>query len=280
MHFCLHKAFIFQRAFKSFTKRHLHMGVKLAAFFQNYTLASTKIRTCPETKMIISQNPRLLSHLCMLAHFTRNLEIKFNPNTSQVTVDGDSNMVSISKWRYVLSVVLSIIYILQLVFEGDNSQPESVLAWVLLIMIVAGHTYVIDIRRKASEIRDCINALHQLNFILPDKSEKQPLLLLKLYVAFVYTTVVTALILPAMIVHGLHWINPCKPTLVGYWIIPSCQPKVVDSSVDILVQACVILMNHWLWSFIVHATVFGASSIHILAVISIQQFIQRFVVNR
>lgn len=236
-----------------------------------------KLFTMNQQKLIVTENSRVFSCLCKLAYSTRNLEIRFQPNSSLVTLDNETSITSLTKWRYILLGVFLTSYFLQRVFTKDESQLESFIAWVFLIMLLLGSSYVVEVRRKAMEIRDCINMLYELDLILPGKhGATQTSLLLKIYVLFIYTAFGAAFVLPIIPAHGLHWINPCKSTLAGYWMIRGCLSKSKQPGLDILVQSGVILLNQGVWSFVVNATIFGASVIHILAVAAIQQLIQRY----
>lgn len=120
--------------------------------------------------MILSQNPRLLSHLCLMARSTGSIEIRFHPDSTQVSLDNQHNAhLILTKRKYLLATILIIIYALQCI---PHSNGTSVFAWITLLILVVGGTYMFEVRRKVIEIRDSINAVFQLDSILLNKSKK------------------------------------------------------------------------------------------------------------
>ncbi len=72
---------------------------------------------------------------------------------------------------------------------------------------------------------------------------------------FVPGFVVTGALLPFMLVLGVHWSNPCKPSLLGYFILKECFDE-ADNLTGLFRNACAILVklivyvvNLWVWSF-------------------------------
>lgn len=225
--------------------------------------------------MILAQNPRLLSYLCKLAHSLGNLEVRFDPDARRLTLDQNCSKSVTSNWRYYLLTMLATIFLFQCVLNADASCVGSVLACIFLGVLYTAAAYTFEVRRKAIEIRDCVNALFQLDSILPGKPGVRTLLLLIIYILFVYIVNLTTIILPLVFVHGFHWINSCRLTLVGYFLIPRCHLHTETALTDIAIQLFLILLNHWMWSFVFHGTMFGACVVLILAVTAVQQFIKR-----
>lgn len=225
--------------------------------------------------MILAQNPRLLSYLCKMARSLGTLEAKFDPDSRQFILDKDCSTSVTDKWRYYLFTTLSTSLTFQCVQKTDLTSIESVLAWILLVVLYTAATYTFEVRRKAIEIRDCVNALFQLDSILPGKYGERTSLSIKIYIVFVYIVNLSTVVLPLAFAHGFHWMNPCRLTLSGYFLIPRCHSHGEATITGFIIQFCVITLNHWMWSFVFHGTMYGACIMPILAVISIQQFIQR-----
>lgn len=229
--------------------------------------------------MILAQNPLLLSKLCLLARSVGCIEIRFYPKFGQVSLDNQhSAHLILTKRRYLFAAILIAIYALQCICRSNGASVDIgvVLAWVLLIMLMVSGCYVLEVRRKSIEIRDSINAIFQLDSILPDKSKKTGTsLAFKVNIAFGYAALLTVLLEPIVIVHGIHWVNPCKDTLVGYWLIPRCHSDGENSCMGFLLRLCVMSSNHWMWSFVGHGAVFGLTIMQLLTVVAMQQFIQR-----
>lgn len=226
--------------------------------------------------MIIAANPRLLFILCQLLRCTGNNKIKFNLKSRNVTIC-EISPLSISFWRYYLSAVLVTTYVSQCILKKNEDVGETVVAWVLLIVLLVSQTYAIELGRKLSKIRDCINGVFQLDNILPITPGRYRKTMENLYVSFGYSLVFGGCIVPFGFVHALHWQNPCKATLAGYWLIPKCYstPNADHITADFVVRLLVFLVNHWMYSFAINAAMFCISVMHTFTVFAIQEFIQR-----
>lgn len=236
--------------------------------------------------MIIVQNPRLVSILCTLARSCRNIRIRFHPNLEKVLFGSECNPWSKLEWRYYFSIFLATGFAFQCALKNRMNPIETVTAWLCLIMLVAGQCYVIELRRKATEIRDCVNALFQLDRIIPGESKEEgSSIVIVANLAFIYVSIPSAVVLPIVFVYGLHLMHPCKPTLAGYWIIRECysnkaSENLMQVSIDFLLRSGIFLVSHWMWSLSVHAGVIFVCLIQSLFVLSIQQLIGRFEEHR
>lgn len=230
--------------------------------------------------MIIAQNPHLFCYLCKLAYSLRTLPIKFDPISSEITLEIQTKKFR-AKCRYYFAAFLTATVALQCFLKRNSTLMESVIAWNSLAFLLIGHAFVRELRLKPDEIRSLFKSLFQINFILPNKqaTSKTPFLI-RVNVVVVYGVLFGAPLLPIGFAHGLHWANPCKPALAGYWFIPKCHSKVnpelgLDAFVDYSIQFLVIMLNHWLWSVSLHAPAFAICGVTVLVVVAIKQFIQR-----
>lgn len=233
--------------------------------------------------MIIPENPHLFGYLCKLIHFWGNVRIKFNPTQNVVTTERKASSKVSPEIKYFLLAFMVLVYAHQFIQRKSGSPMETVTAWNCLMLLVASQSYIHQLRIKSSEIAVLFNSIFQLDSTYPNtckaRRDSNPVQI-KAMVAFAYILVLTAVLYPIGCVYGLHWINPCKTTLVGYWLIRKCYSGIeaktfADSVVDLVSKFVVLLANHWVWSFSFHASCFGTGAIHGLAVASLQQIIQR-----
>ncbi len=82
---------------------------------------------------------------------------------------------------------------------------------------------------------------------------------------------VSSAIFPLLFVFGLHLINPFKPSLVGYFVLPEChhglhsQISVVQIMLGFFVKAAAFVGNKWVWFFFgAHGVVFVIVTVHII----------------
>lgn len=165
--------------------------------------------------------------------------------------------------------------------KKSSTSMESVLVGVELIALLACFPYI-GLAKKAEEISLFFNFLFQFDSMYPiTVSELTRMSVrVKMSIVLVYCSLITAFVLPIGYVHGLYWRNPCKAGLVGYWLIPECWRTAENcvismKSFNMLAKCLILALNHWLYSYSLHATVFGVAGIHTFGVIAIHQFIQR-----
>lgn len=135
--------------------------------------------------------------------------------------------------------------------------------------------------KKAPELVQLANALFLLENIYPGLVEPYEKIQLKIKVKTITLNcmLVTTDALPIAFVHGLHWINPCLPTLV----IPECyKPNQVVVNLQYLkvfkfsIKGIVIFLNHWMWSLAVQATVACVGILNLMCITTVHQFIHCF----
>lgn len=229
--------------------------------------------------MILINNPRLLSHSCKLIFSLGNLRIKFTAKNKLVTIHTQST--GKSEWRFILSTFLVFIYTIQCLMKRTNTLIDSVLAWNSLLMLYVSQAYIHQLRIKSHEIAFMINSLYHLDSLHPDHSGKEShSKVIKAKIVCAYILNLTAILMPIGFIHGPHWVNPCRTTLIGYWLLRRCYSHMQTTATtcevftDYLTHFGVILVNHWLWSFSIHAAAFGTAVIHTLCVTTLQQIIE------
>lgn len=146
--------------------------------------------------------------------------------------------------------------------DRTSNQMKNVVEWVFLAILLAGQSSAFELRWKLVKIQDCINQSLKLDTIIPSKTKtSETTLITILYLAIVHIAMITSMVFPVGFSHFLHWQNPCKSPLAGYWLIPMClagslRSNMISVLMDFLSQLCVIMANHWLWSFFFHTAVF------------------------
>lgn len=101
-----------------------------------------------------------------------------------------------------------------------------------------------------------------------------------LNLAFTYGYIGTISILPVAFVYGLHWFNPCSPSLAGYKVLKECgnrgEMPILKETGELLLKIVVFLVNHWFWAFGSSICLFLLSGILILCSFSFREYIQFF----
>ncbi len=101
----------------------------------------------------------------------------------------------------------------------------------------------------------------------------------KLNLTAAYLLAPTATIFQLAFVFGLHSLSACKPTLVGYLIIPECQSTEEPLDYGIfnkIVKFVIFLFNHWVWTISVHLCPYFIAGIQILCALTFNDFLSYF----
>lgn len=88
-----------------------------------------------------------------------------------------------------------------------------------------------------------------------------------------YMVLVSGMVMPPVIVYGLHFKNPCKPSLAGYWLLEQCasdyyriRNNAVEMNLSMAKKVLLLIVNHWLWNFGFRLGTFIISGFHVLLV--------------
>lgn len=240
-----------------------------------------QLRVSVLLKMILAQHPHLLSRLCRLADVHRLLRIKFNQTSQQAELLNDLHDQTRSKWNYRFHLLLLVIILVQCQLKKDQSSIDIVISWIGLVLLFMGQAYIRVVLKKGNEIQHYLNALFQFYHLHPEgTSPSQLSFVTKINLTFVHLILVSAYAFPIGFTYGLHWKNPCKSTIAGYWILLECNggTEKLGSILKVsgfLTKWAVLLPSYWAWSITMHVGVFCTGVIHTLSLICIQQFILR-----
>lgn len=232
--------------------------------------------------MILAQNLRLFGKLCWLASSLRILRIAFDSQLKIVRISHDSGnkpWSAVSQFLFIMNVI----YTLQCILKTKGTQMESVMSWAFFLLLLLCLIYLHELGRKSVEIQHLLNFLFQLDHILPELySPKRLSFAIKMNIAFIQCDVMTAIVFPIIVVYGFHWGNPCKASLVGYWLLPKCNshlelsrfsyPRVLNYAIKLFI----FLTNHLIWAISFHTGAFGVCTIQTFCIRTIHQFIVRW----
>ncbi len=87
------------------------------------------------------------------------------------------------------------------------------------------------------------------------------------------------IVIPVLLVYGLHWISPCKPSMVGFFIIPECLSTKIDVKStwwNLFIKYTVYLVNHWSWTAGMCSVLHCISVYPALCALSFGDFLQYF----
>lgn len=99
----------------------------------------------------------------------------------------------------------------------------------------------------------------------------------------------TCYLLPVAYAYPLHWMNPCKPSLSGYWLLPECHKfegslfkysenvssQLFEQIFGILLKIIIMMINHWLWAFGCNAAILAIGGMMLMCTMTMVECIDR-----
>lgn len=90
-----------------------------------------------------------------------------------------------------------------------------------------------------------------------------------------YATYLTLVLMPFLMAFGVHWMNPCKPAVIGHWLISECRNKEgctpnMNSIYFVVQKLVVIFLNYLIWAFGCNGWVLGCPGLMQLSSFSLQ----------
>lgn len=157
---------------------------------------------------------------------------------------------------HTLGTLMVTFQTLKVVWEASNGNSQIGTATIF----IAGFSFVILIMntlhlhgcaKQAPTLVQYVNG--NLQFIEQYKEHetknRKSLGIQKLSIMLGYMIFISGSSMPFMIVYGLHWKNPCKPSLAGYWLLGKCNGRGSNLKYwNLTLKILVLLWNHWLWN--------------------------------
>lgn len=161
-------------------------------------------------------------------------------------------------------------------FNAENkfTWADKFLWGMVVIFMVTGNLWVRVTRKHESTIILYINGLlgFEKAYLKKSTNTKIPALAsMNLFLG--YSEYITFIVLPPVFLYGVHFQNICKPTIVGYWILPECynnaHTDLLAAVVARLLKLFVLATNHWMLAFGLNIAGLVGCGLMILCILSI-----------
>lgn len=239
--------------------------------------------------MILVQHFSLLSKICWVSSVFQvaSFQLERGPTSYVLKIcykDGASCISTKKLWsRYCIYLSFVILVITQYFLIDSVSTIDTLLFWFAIIPLAAGLCYIYVNQTKATEIVLYINSIFQFHSIYGDGNQQESLSLqARMALLFVRLILPTPFVVPIVCVYFLHWMNPCKASLLGYWLLREClenekneQPHSFTKIVDTILKIILFLLNHLMWAFGIHGIPFGMLVMNTISIICLQQLVDR-----
>ncbi len=200
-------------------------------------------------------------------------------------------------WITFLAAFIQLAQLIALQYKapGDVKRHlsyELILGWFNWAAIT-GITSMIHVSRdKGPELKVYLNSLskftkrHKPRIPLRNETEFSSKSLLEwLHLLLVPLLIVSAVVIPPLLVLGLHLINPCKPSLIGYFVLVECHKtkniptKIVHTVLNFIVKIVVFLGNIWILWFAFHGAIALVILVTILGSMTSKECLQIFLIK-
>ncbi len=155
---------------------------------------------------------------------------------------------------------------------------NDLLTWAFVFTLGYCWFFIFVVQNKIFTLRIYINGHLKLKETFNGYKKSQNAthlsILEKLSLLFSYLLAPICLIIPYLIVYGVHFRTPCKTSLFGFWLLSECGFWDLGHF-NILIKLAVFLVNHWIWWFVMHIPPF-VSNVVVFGAIEFSQYIYNF----
>lgn len=233
--------------------------------------------------MILQVHFRHFELNCLLGNIFQALPFRWNGNSKQFELIHDSKSKMKLKAKYHLHTLFVGIMGAQLLHDWRWIDPSTqLLISFSLFLVLAENLYTgICIRHKRSICQFTNSILKCANPLRKREQRQEFTLLERLNIRFAQYVTVAGISVGVVFAAGFHFRNPCKPSLVGYWLLPQCNSfeHVGSSLIRRLMWFMVVVMNWWFINFSSVSTIFLVSNLQILSNLTLGNLLQGYIVK-
>lgn len=186
-----------------------------------------------------------------VAYFLHSLSFSWDAKQSRVILLSPCENFRILKRGTVIHTCIFLFMGIGIIYSKRQSMFQIIILAHEMLMLSACFTLMQAFNKHASEVCQYINGHLSyprpqgcLNFQQRNTSVTCAFCMLYAYALFPLLFLVSF-----VCVYGLHAYNPCKATLLGYWLLPECHSQSFNLFVNFAVKFVVLLTNHWIWSY-------------------------------
>ncbi len=222
------------------------------------------------------------------------IPVKLNGNDVIVFNSVESRKLTVLCGLHFLATCSQIFQctILSKLTTKNISTVENILAWFILQLTVLSTYCVLICRTKGPTWKLYLDNILNLNKKLKNITASNSIstkvkwkslkLLQSLNLLLVPTILLTILLFAPLYVVGFHWQNPCKLSLMFYFVLNECSDNQIfpQSSFETIFQALLksflFLGNIWVLAFGLHGFYFVCLTGFVISPMTILEYIQQF----
>lgn len=238
----------------------------------NLTMKQMSIFKCAPVKLtdLVSQKDLDLIHFSVL-------------NRSE------SRVFKLRSFLFLIAVLIEIFQFLQAlkVMSGPvHRNQDIILGLQVLIQLLMVTTYTQSCKNKGYTFAIYLNSLFKFkktySKVFADQTWRHLSTIEYLNLLFIRSILFCSVIFSPCLVLGFHWDNPCKPTLIGAFLLEECydtlghQIGIILFVRKAIVKLGVFSLNIWVWWFSVNGTAFILITVNIIATVMTHDCIRLF----
>lgn len=246
---------------------------------------------------MLSRHKKLLQTLTRVTHFFRSTELEWDCYTSKLSHCRNDAYQSAKYQRKV--TIFTAVYA-ALVIQGmhkyfyapenNNSQSKDnhkILYSFEVVMFIFGWMYLISTRCNLYATCAYVNGVTDFAEKYKQfgtKCKRNLSLMNKLNLSFAYATSPSCYVVPVLFFYGLYWKTPCKPSVVGYGLLPECWDwdkagngmkflGEYTNTVNFGMKIGVLAVNQYAWSYGVSTMLFVVPVMMIMCTMSLREYL-------
>lgn len=207
----------------------------------------------------------MFTRACRLSAFFCSTNLCWSHETNRLQMLDDSKSLKRSTQRYQIFLILMMAGGLYKIFESPNNTlgiVDKIFFAVVLVTLLGLYLFITAL--KGNEVAVCtyVNGLLEFRSRFSiSQPENQTFakdsIVICVNTCFAYMLCIDSVIVPAFSVYALHYVDPCKPSLTGYFVLPGCynqashskQFKFIRVMFDHVSKLLLLVTNHWFWTF-------------------------------
>lgn len=213
------------------------------------------------------------------------IPLKWNNEKQRLVFrSNDTTGLTSKRKLYIQYSVLSVLFSQGLYSFYLNSTShrlsftDNMVYGLVLFALFTGITVEVSSAYKASSQFQYINGILEFSKNIK-RSLRNKSIVKKMNFALAANMPPATALAPFLVVYGLHWFSPCKPSLAGYFLIPECSPanKPFENTVlNFGIKMIIFMCNHWSWAMAMFSCAYCNCCFLVLGAQSFVDFLHTF----
>lgn len=184
------------------------------------------------------------------------------------------------KWRGYFYTFLTSLQLLQCIVTSNskikityNSVSNTIVGYLAFLILSACGCYLHLIRDRGNELQVYTNDLLAFKTKYSSNNDKMQISVNAidfLSLQYILFGLIAGVIFSPCFVMGIHWGNPCKTSLLGYYILDECW-RIETTDIQLvqflrraITKIMVFVLNIWMWYFGSNGMVFVGLAINVI----------------